>query len=287
LPASAASLPRTTGGRQAYVPQGALALENPVGTAPCFVVETESGGVVISLPGVPREMEHMLAHAVAPYLRQKFDLTNLIKSKILRTVGIGESLVDERVGDLERSRNPTVGLAAHAGQTDIRITAKAASEAEADAMIADMENKVRERLGDFIYAEGKAAVEAVVGRMLAERGMTVAVAEAGTGGNLAGRLAVIPEAAQVFRGGTITSPGASTFEAAAEAERARAERGADWGLAVALIRQPESAHIEVALSDGAHTEASSFGYGGTPTLGYIWAGTAALNMLRLRLSRGR
>jgi competence/damage-inducible protein CinA-like protein len=271
--------------RQAYIPQGAMALENPVGTAPCFVVETEPGGVVISLPGVPREMEHMLANAVLPYLRQKFRLTDLIKAKILRTVGIGESLVDERIGELETGSNPTVGLAAHAGQTDVRITAKASSEAEADAMIAEMERKVRERLGDFIYGEGQETVEAVVGRMLTERSLTVAVAEAGTGGNLAGRLAVISNAAAVFRGGVIAAPDHLEFSVAGAAERARTERGADYGLAVAFTRQPEAAQIDVALADGEKTETTTSGYGGTPALGYIWAGTAALNLLRLRLLR--
>ncbi len=267
--------------QQAYAPRGAIPLENPVGTAPCFIVETGTS-VVIALPGVPREMEYMLAHVVLPYLREKFKLSGVIKAKILRTVGMGESLVDEKVGDLEKLSNPRVGLAAHAGQIDIRITAQAESEAEADAMIAEVEATIRARLGDFIYGEGSETVEAVVGRMLAGRGLTVAAAEFGTGGQLAGRLAVIPQAAQVFRGGSVNGSAAG-IQAAAEAARVRQERQADWGLCVHLNAQPESLQIDIALTDGQTSEARSLGYGGPPALLPLWASTAALNLLRLEL----
>lgn len=267
--------------RQAYVPQGALALENPVGTAPCFIVETETS-VIISLPGVPREMEHMLAHVVIPYLREKFQLTGVIKAKILRTVGIGESLVDEKVGEFEKLSNPTVGLAAHAGQTDVRITAKAASEAEADALIAAVEQPVRARLGDFIYGEGRTTVEEVVAQLLIERGQTVAVAEFGTGGHLSGRLAALAQAGPVFRGGSVAGSTTGVI-VAAEAARVRAEKDSVWGVSVHLNSSAESPSIEIALTDGQRHEHRTFGYGGPPSLLPIWASTAALNLLRLEL----
>ncbi len=161
--------------RQAYIPEGARPIPNPVGTAPGFIVET-SRGVVISLPGVPREMQYLLEHTVLPYLRERFHLHGIIKVKVLRTVGIGESEIDARIADLMTSSNPTVGLAAHAGQTDVRITAKAEDEATADRLIALMEARVRERLGNVIYGEGEETVEAVVARLLRERGWTVVYA---------------------------------------------------------------------------------------------------------------
>jgi len=267
--------------KQAYVPAGALALENPVGTAPCFIVETERS-VIISLPGVPREMEHMLAHAVVPYLRRKFNLSGVIKAKVLRTVGLGESKIDELVGDLERLSNPTVGLAAHPGQTDIRITAKAASEAEALALIAPIEAEVRARLGEAIYGEGKETVEAVVARLLAERGQTVAVAEAGTGGQLSARLAATGQATQIFYGGSIVTA-ACTTPATELAHNVRSERAADWGLSLCLDPQASDHQIQIALVGTAPEESRLMGYAGPPASLALWASTSALNLLRQTL----
>jgi nicotinamide-nucleotide amidase len=270
--------------KQAYVPVGARPLENPVGTAPCFIMETGTS-VIISLPGVPREMEHMLTNMVVPYLRQKFNLNGIIKAKVLRTVGLGESKIDELIGDLERLNNPTVGLAAHAGQTDVRITAKAGSEAEAAALIASIEADVRARLGDAIYGEGQDTVEAVVARWLAERGQTVAVAEAGSGGRLSARLAATPEAAQIFRGGTIvTAPACPAVELA---QNVCAERGADWGLSLCVNLQAGADHIQIALVGAAPAETRALGYAGPPASAAIWASTSALNLLRQTLMRPR
>ena len=269
--------------RQAYVPAGALALENPAGTAPCFIVELEHS-VVISLPGVPREMEYMLANVVLPYLRQKFDLNGVIRAKVLRTVGLGESRIDELVGEFETLSNPTVGLAAHSGQTDIRITAKASSEAEAVVLIAPIEAEVRARLGDAIYGEGKETVEAVGARWLAERGQTVAVAEAGSGGQLSARLAATPQAAQIFRGGSIIA--AEVQKPSVElAQGVRAERGADWGLSLSIDLQAGANQIEIALVGAAPAETRSLGYAGPPASVHIWASTSALNLVRQTLMK--
>ncbi len=266
--------------KQAYVPAGALALENPVGTAPCFIVETEHS-VIISLPGVPREMEYMLANVVVPYLRQKFNLTGVIKAKVLRTVGLGESKIDVLVGDLERLSNPTVGLAAHPGQTDIRITAKAGSEAEAMALIAPIEAEVRARLGEAIYGEGKETVEAVVARLLIERGQTIAVAEAGSGGQLSARLAAVPQAAQFFRGGSlITAVGKPVDELA---QSVRAEWDADWGLSLCVNLQAGADQIQLALVGAVPAEIRAMGYAGPPASVAIWASTSAINLLRQTL----
>ena len=131
--------------RQAWIPAGAIPVENPVGTAPSFICETINA-CIISLPGVPREMEYLTQNVVIPYLRERFQLTGTIKARVLHVAGVGESQVDEWIGDLETNPNPTVGLLAHPGQVDVRITAKANSMAEADRMIAEMEARVRERI---------------------------------------------------------------------------------------------------------------------------------------------
>src|SRR4030065_1986017 len=132
--------------RQAFIPQGAKAIENPVGTAPIFILEHQSH-VIISLPGVPREMEYLMEHEVIPYLRQHYDMHAIIKTRVLHTVGVGESQIDDLIGDLEQLSNPTVGLAAHSGQVDVRITAKSDSAAASDALISPIEIILRNRLG--------------------------------------------------------------------------------------------------------------------------------------------
>lgn len=267
--------------KQAYVPAGALALENPVGTAPCFIVE-HPDGAVISLPGVPRELEYMLEHAVLPYLRQRITLPAVIHSRVLRTVGIGESLIDARIADLEVLSNPTVGLAAHPGQTDVRITAKAGTSEEAEAMLQPLEADLRSRLGDFIYATGQVEVEEVVANLLAAKGQTVAVGETGTAGDVALRLGRLPAAAQVFRGGTLAADATTNPADLANAAR----QAADWGIGVRLDMHADPPHLEVALAGAKGVETLKMGFGGHPALAVRWVGTAALNQLRLKLIRG-
>jgi len=141
--------------RQAYMPEGATPIENPVGTAPCFLSEdTEGRGCVIVLPGVPRELEHLLENAVKPILIERMGGIKFTRVKVLRTCAVGESNVDRIIGDLMTESNPTVGLAAHIGQTDVRITTKTDTEEEADRNIAKKEAVLRERLGIAIYGEG-------------------------------------------------------------------------------------------------------------------------------------
>jgi nicotinamide-nucleotide amidase len=159
---------------QAYIPAGSIPIYNRTGTAPCFVVETGQG-TVISLPGVPREMKDILAVSVIPYLRERTGGVGIIKARVLRTAGIGESQIDARIGDLETWSNPTVGLAAHTGQTDIRITARADSEAEADALIAQAEAIIRERVGEHIYGVDKDLLEDAFLKVLRDRGLKLAV----------------------------------------------------------------------------------------------------------------
>jgi len=169
--------------RQAFIPAGALPLRNPVGTAPCFLSEDVRGrGCVISLPGVPSELEYMLEHAVLPLLAERMGGQKVMKVRVLRTCAVGESNVDRVIGDLETLSNPTVGLAAHAGQTDVRITAKADTEAEAEALVAAIEAELRQRLGVAIYGVDKETVPEVVGRLLVERQLKVGVLDTLSGG---------------------------------------------------------------------------------------------------------
>jgi nicotinamide-nucleotide amidase len=176
--------------RQAYIPAGALPLPNPVGTAPCFLSEDVGGrGFIISLPGVPRELEYMMKNVVVPLLIERMGGAKVTKIKVLRTCAVGESNIDRGIGDLMTWSNPTVGLAAHAGQTDVRITAKADTEAEANALIAPLEAELRRRLGVAVYGIGKETVPEVVGRLLAEKGLKLGVIDTLTEGQLSRELA--------------------------------------------------------------------------------------------------
>ena len=176
--------------RQAYIPEGALPLPNPVGTAPCFLSEDVGGrGFVVSLPGVPRELEYMMAHTVIPLLVERMGGVKVTRVRTLRTCAVGESNVDRAIGDLMTAENPTVGLAAHVGQTDVRIAAKGDTEAEVASLIADMEARLRERLGVAIYGVDKETVPEVVGRLLVERDMKLGVVDTLTGGQVVRDLA--------------------------------------------------------------------------------------------------
>ena len=121
--------------RQAEIPEGAGIFRNPNGTAPAFFVE-DDGGVIISLPGVPFEMKWLIDNEVLPYIKTKFNVTDVIQYRVLKVADLGESNVDHLIGHLiSDSSNPGVGTMAHPGQVDVRIAARAGSEAEADALI--------------------------------------------------------------------------------------------------------------------------------------------------------
>ncbi len=172
--------------RQAYIPEGATPLTNPVGTAPCYLSEDVNGrGCIISLPGVPRELDHMMEHTVIPLLIERMGGIKVTRVHVLRTSAVGESNVDRGIGDLMTAGNPTVGLAAHVGQTDVRITAKADTEEEADTLVAGMEAKLRERLGVAVYGVGKVTVAEVVGDLMQEKSLKLGVVDTLTGGQLA------------------------------------------------------------------------------------------------------
>ena len=175
--------------RQAYIPEGALPLPNPVGTAPCFLSEDVRGrGFIVSLPGVPRELDYMMTNTVIPLLIERMGGARTIKTRVLRTCAVGESDIDRAIGDLMTLANPTVGLAAHSGQTDVRVTAKADTEAEAEALIAPIEADLRRRLGIAVYGVDQETVPEVVGRLLADRGLKLAVLDTLTEGRLVGEL---------------------------------------------------------------------------------------------------
>ncbi|HEX5690723.1 MAG TPA: CinA family nicotinamide mononucleotide deamidase-related protein, partial [Roseiflexaceae bacterium] len=158
--------------QQAYVPEGARIVENPRGTAPSFIVETERGTVVV-LPGVPSEMRFLWETAIAPYLRDDRGETSVILVKTLHAAGQGESVIGEMIADLMAQSNPTVGISAKRAQYELRIGAKSDSRAGAEALIAQAEATIRERLGPYLLGDEK--LEQTVLRLLGERNLSLAL----------------------------------------------------------------------------------------------------------------
>ena len=174
--------------RQAYMPEGAIPVTNPNGTAPSFIVEDPRGAVFV-LPGVPFELKWLFENQVAPYLRQKFSLNEIITYRVLKVAELGESRVDDLMGHfIANSKNPTVGVLAHPGQVDIRIAAKAPSKEEAMKLIAPIEAEMRQLIGKHIFAADEETIENTVGRLLREKQKTIAVCEDLTGGMVTDRL---------------------------------------------------------------------------------------------------
>jgi nicotinamide-nucleotide amidase len=176
--------------RQAYLPAGAIVIPNPIGTAPGFIVE-EPQGIIITMPGVPREMERMMTEQVIPYLKSKMDESSVIVTRIIHTAGIGESSIDSMIGDLMHRSNPTVGLAAHLGQVDIRLAARAATIEEARALLEPVEKAIRAQLAPWIYGVDDDTLGSVIARWLREHDATMAIFESNTGGTI---LSKFPEA---------------------------------------------------------------------------------------------
>jgi competence/damage-inducible protein CinA-like protein len=263
--------------RQAYIPKGSIAIPNPVGTAPCFIVEYspllsgEGSGVrsVVSLPGVPNEMEHILHESVIPYLQQRFNLNEIIKIRILHCAGLGEGMIDEKIADLETLNNPTVGLAAHTGVVDIRIAAKAENEAEADKMIADLEHQIRQRLGEVVFGADEEKLEEVVLNEVAKRGWTLVGVESGLDGLLARK---IPH--------TVSIPDPSSDSLMAALRAARADSNADAALGVAMYLEERAAEMALITPRGEKTHRIT--YGGPPRSLARWSVNVALDWLRRR-----
>jgi nicotinamide-nucleotide amidase len=262
--------------RQAYLPRGAKAVENPVGTAPAFIFETDQQAI-ICLPGVPSEMEYLMLHTVLPYLRDRYHLKGIIKARVLHTAGVGESQIDDLIGDLEKLSNPTVGLAAHSGQVDVRVAAKADSEGDADALIQPVEEILRQRLGSWIYGADHETLEEVTLRSLAQKGWTLAVVEAGLNGSLIRRLS---GAQGPFLGGQVLPEIPSKQELLEVTEAYRQARRADVGLGVAIYPGAERQDVRIALITPQGKTELARSYGGPPDYGPRWALHNSLDVVR-------
>jgi len=235
--------------RQALKPTSARQIDNPNGTAPGLLCE-KNGKVVIALPGPKGEFDPMANNSVRPYLEQ-LQGGQVIHSRVLRVVGVGESSVEEMIRHLMEAENPTVAPYAQPAEVHLRVTARAATREEADLLIDPVVGQIKAILGNRLYGLNETTLEAATLALLMERGETVAVAESMSGGSLAARLTSVAGASKAFAGGvvaytayakqamldisseTIEQFGPVSEETAkAMAEAVRVKLGATYGVAI-------------------------------------------------------
>lgn len=243
--------------RQAHVPRGAIVLPNHRGTAPGLIIRHGRKTIVL-LPGPPGEMAPMFEESVLEYLSREGFAREAIVSRIVKVMGLGESLVETMIpGLLRRNGNPAAALLAREGEVLIRLTARAGDREDGLDLIRPWEEKIRQQLGTHVYGVDDDRLEQIVGRMLRERGLTLAVAESCTGGLLGSRITDVPGSSEYFVAGltcysnrvkmellgvkeeTLVKYGAVSPDTALEMAAGVCERcGADVGLATTGIAGP-------------------------------------------------
>ena len=293
--------PSPSNRRQAFVPRGAIPIENPVGSAPAFIVPV-GDRCVATLPGVPREMEHLLLTRVLPYLRERYGLKGEIRLRVLKVVGLGESRVGELLVEfMEKGRNPTVGTLAHLGQVDVRIAAKGADAEAAQRLIEPVEAAIRQRLGDLIFGADEETLEGVISAQIERLGLRVAVAELGSAGVLAERLTA--GLGRGFAGGVVLAEAAAARQVGVElgadttpeakarilAEGIRAWQGVSAGAATVFAEDPAAyprvTVVGLAAARDGYLESREHRFGGDAPSIRIRAATLALDLLRRTLAR--
>lgn len=261
--------------RQAYIPAGAIPLTNTIGTAPAFMM-TANDRVVISLPGVPREMELLTTENVIPFLIEYFHLTGTIKARVLHTAGVGESQVDEWIGDLETKSNPTVGLLAHPGNTDIRITAKAENAETAFQMIAEAESIIRQRLGNNIFGADHESLESVLADLLSADRHNLAIVLSGVTDETVVRLKNIGILATSIRQ---CDQKCSAKEMLEMVNQFYEQQHAHIGIGSAF----DHGTLNLIFKTGSYVVQQARSFGGAPALVPGWASTTTLDFMRRQL----
>jgi nicotinamide-nucleotide amidase len=272
--------------RQALVPVGATIIPQTRGTAPGLICPIRVDGVakvIYAVPGVPHEMKEMLERAVLPDLRRRSGDTGVIVSRTLRTWGESESGLNERldslIGRLDDAGNPTLAFLASGWEgLKVRLTAKAATQTEAEALLDQWDAEVRLVVGEHVFAVDDETMESTVLAQLRARGLSLGLAESVTGGLVAGRLTAIAGASDVLRGAVVSyasdvkfdlldvpdGPVVSEVAASAMATGVRRVLGADVGLALTGVAGPAEQDgmpvgtLCVGIADGTTVVARTF-----------------------------
>lgn len=188
--------------KQAYFPKDCIILDNPNGTAPGVILKKENKKIIL-LPGPPKEMIPMFNNSVKSYLQCLTDYKLI--SKTLRLIGIGESELEEKLIDIiNEQSNPTIALYAKENEVTIRITAKSKDNKKANDLIKSIEDKIKGRVGKYIYGYDNTTLEEIVAKLLVKNNMTIAVSESCTGGMVSSKLIDYPGISQSFMEGCVT-----------------------------------------------------------------------------------
>jgi nicotinamide-nucleotide amidase len=293
--------------KQAWLIPSARAIVNPRGTAPGWWVERD-GKVIVAMPGPPAEMNRMWDEEVAPELLRRAPGTVLI-TRTLKSTGIGEGMVDEMLSPLLKSTNPSIGLYARADGVHVRMAAKADTQQEAYALIEPMEAEIRRILDPAVWGADDDTFQAVVGRQLAERGLTLAAMESCTGGLFSDTITNVPGASRYFRGAIVSYATEvkelmgvdpelikqhtviSAEVASAMANAVRARLGADIGIGITGVAGPDPqdgapvGQVYIALeSDRVPSQALSFQFAQSREAIKRRAVTQAIMLLRRALT---
>jgi len=290
---------------QALIPQGAKALENPLGSAPGILIE-EDKKIFIALPGVPKEMKAMLEQEVIPRLKTKVGKTKIVHRKI-RTTGIIESKLYEKIKDLLKDliEIKVAFLPGYQG-VDLRLTANLKTSSKSKDALTQLEEKIKERIGEFIYGYDEQTLEEMVGKMLQENGKTLSVAESCTGGLVAAKITNISGSSDYFERGVVSYSNQAKMEilgvprdllekygavspemALAMAQGVRRISKTDLGLSVTGIAGPTGGTKEkpvgliyIGLADAQKSWVEKFLFGQDRMINRERAAQAALNMVR-------
>lgn len=264
---------------QAEIPEGARLLHNARGSAPGIVIEDDVIGTTILLPGVPFEMRGLMDDHVIPYLRGRLDPGPPIIERWLRTNGIAESAIAERVADIVPLLAPlAVSFLPNAYGEDIRITCWGDFEAdEAERRLVEAQKRIADALEPYVYAHAKEDLAQIAGNALRERGLALALAESCTGGLLAQRLTNIPGASEFFLGGIVSYANAAKTKHLRVRPATLLEHGA---VSEQCVREMATGALHAFEADVALAITGVAGPGGETEekpVGTVWVGIATLD----------
>ncbi len=189
--------------KQTYFPQGSIILPNKNGTAPGALIETNKK-IIILLPGPPHELKPMFEDSVVPFLSGKKGGSEVVKYRIFKLTGISESAVQDLLKDMGGQGNPGIAYMAKPAEIQVRISAQAADDSQAEGLLEALSGKIRPLLDKYIFALDEEILEEQVGKLLLEKGLTLGTAESCTGGMIASRLTDIPGSSDYFKGGIVS-----------------------------------------------------------------------------------
>jgi len=193
--------------KQAYLPEGSFCIINSYGTAPAMILEKDSR-VIVALPGVPLEMKNLMTDKIIPFLQQRFPAVQNKQSRIIRISGLGESTVNDKIKDfIYENKHLNIGIYASPEDIQIQLNAIGKTSRESITILDKATEQLKDILGNYIFGFNQQSLEEIIGIMLKEKGLTLAVAESCTGGMLGEIITSIPGSSDYFKGGIISYDG--------------------------------------------------------------------------------